>query len=305
VASTETSQGSSNSSWLFVRTNLLEPFPELNRIVPDNGSPSTEVAEEPSGYYGASFPPELYQQLRAFVQTKGWNALLDGVTFRSGDVVVDLGFGDGGNTAQLARDLREHRVDCLVYGVELSPEMVRKAQESYSRVDNPNLVLIEGAAQEAGGILKPLLAPVGSERPARLITSVISNYTLHWVRDPEDPAKFLLKEMFCSLNPLQPIGGEQRHFCAHRDAFKELFEAGYCVIREDERWQRYFNVGIGDYAEQGEWRHPPLITEDGITEALSAAGYSGTAALHEDAREFPNVDLLKAWVKTMIRPFMN
>lgn len=303
MAPTETSStiASSDNSWRFVATDLTTPFSALTLTTPYNGGPSAELAHEPRGYYGASFPPELYQELRVFVQTKGWNTLLDGVTFRSGDAVVELGFGDGGNTAQLARDLREHQVDCMVYGVELSSDMVSTAQERYPRADNPNLILVEGAAQVAGSILQPHL----HEQGARPITLVISNYTLHWVRDPGDPAKFLLKEMFCSINPLQPIGGEQRHFCAHRDAFQELFEAGYCVIRENERWQRYFKVGPGDYAEHGEWRHPPLITEDGINDALSAAGYSGTATLHEDVREFPSVDLLKAWVKTMIRPFMN
>jgi hypothetical protein len=170
----------------------------------------------------------------------------------------------------------------MVYGLELSPDMVSQALASYPKKDNPNLVLIEGAAQQAGDILQPLLAPAGSEQTARPIRLVISNYTLHWVREPEHSAKFLLKQMFCALNPLQPIGGEQRHFCAHKDAFKELFEAGYRLIREDRRWDSYFQIRAGDHSEQGEWRHPPLITEDGIIEALTAAGYSGTPTLHED-----------------------
>jgi trans-aconitate methyltransferase len=101
------------------------------------------------------------------------------------------------------------------------------------------------------------------------------------------------------------LGGEQRHFCAHRDAFKELFEAGYAVIRENSQWGEHFQIKKGDYVENNEWRHPPLITKDGIEVALRDAGYSGTATLQTDEREFPSVDLLKDWVKTMIRPFMN
>jgi trans-aconitate methyltransferase len=37
---------------------------------------------------------------------------------------------------------------------------------------------------------------------------------------------------------------------------------------------------------------------------MEAAGYQGTAELHTDERIFPNAEILKEWVKTMIRPFM-
>jgi hypothetical protein len=111
--------------------------------------------------------------------------------------------------------------------------------------------------------------------------------------------------MFRSLNPLQLVGGEQRHFCAHQEAFKELFQAGYDVIRENARWKKFFQIQAGDYVEHDEWRHPPLVSKEGIEKALRGARYEGEATLHTDAREFPNVALLKAWVATMIRPFMN
>ena len=255
--------------------------------------------------YATSFPPELYQKLRVFVQTKGWNTLLDGVTIRRGEQIVDLGFGDGGNTQQLATDLRVAALDCLVFGVEKDPKMFHSAQESYPRSANPNLILLHGSAENAGTVLRNHMVEEDAELSSAPITRVVSNYTLHWVRDPADPTQFLHAQMFRYLNPLQPIGGEQRHFCAHQDAFKELFDAGYDIIREDAKWQNYFQVQDGDYVENNEWRHPPLVTKEGIEEALRSAGYAGEATLHVDAREFPNVALLKAWVKTMIRPFMN
>lgn len=292
--------------WRFTPRHKEAPFagasiPRSAEVVQS----SEPVGSQNSNYYATSFPPELYERLRIFVQAKGWNTLLDGVTFQSGERIVDVGFGDGGNTHQLASDLRAHGINCVVFGVEKASEMVQRAQESYPRSENPNLFFFEGMAEDAGGVIRNHLNREGHVLLDAPITRVISNYSLHWVRDPANPARFLHKQMFCSLNPLQPIGGEQRHFCAHEDAFKELFKSGYDVIKEDPQWHEYFQVQKGDYAENNEWRHPPLVSKQGIEEALSSAGYTGTATLHIDEREFPSVDLLKAWVKTMIRPFMN
>ena len=255
--------------------------------------------------YATSFPPDLYERLQVFVQTKGWNTLLDGITIQRGEQIVDLGFGDGGNTQQLAADLRAAGLACLVFGVEKDPKMVQSALKSFPRSAHPNLILLNGSAEEAGAVLRNHMIEKDGALSITPITRVISNYALHWVRDPADPTKFLHGQMFRSLNPLQPIGGEQRHFCAHKDAFRQLFEAGYVVIREDARWQDYFKIRHGDYVENNEWRHPPLVTKEGIEKALRSAGYAGEATLHVDEREFPNVALLKAWVITMIRPFIS
>jgi len=297
MVNTETSHPGQNN-WRFTPT----PFPAAPAPLASETAHSSTPGHEQSTYYGTSFPPDLYEKLRAFVQTKGWNTLLDGVTFRSGDRVVDLGFGDGGNTKQLAMDLREHRVDCVVFGVEKDLNMVQRAQKSYPRGENPNLIFINGGAEEAGPVLLNHLTQEESDSAVTPITRVISNYALHWVRDPEDPTKFLHREMFRSLNPLQPIGGEQRHFCAHRDAFKELFEAGYAVIRENSQWGEHFQIKKGDHVENNEWRHPPLITKDGIEGALRDAGYSGTATLQTVSERGPSKGLGKDDDPTVYEP---
>ncbi len=296
---------SESGAWRFAPKVITAPFSAAETPQGYRAAQQQEALIRQNEYYGTSFPPALYAKLRAFVQTKGWNDLLDGVTFRSGDRIADLGFGDGGNTAQLAKDLRENGLDCRIFGVEKDPNMVKAAREAYPESENRNLIFIEGAAEQAGGFLGEHLRREDQKLVAGSIRWVISNYTLHWVRDPKAPMNFLHQAMFSSLNPLQPIGGHQRHLCAHEHAFKELFEAGYTVIKRDSKWAKYFELKEGDYAEKGEWRHPPLITEQGILRDLDLSGYSGSAELRVDERVFPSVDLLKAWVKTMIRPFMN
>ncbi len=301
----QSSPGESSSFRFRARPNV-SPLASLNTS-PITGSaersPESSVAR--GGDYATSFNPELYRELRRYVQAEGWNTLLDGVTFRSGDLIVDLGFGDGGNTALLAQDLRESGADCRVFGIEKSGEMVLSARRAFPQDQNPNLTLLEGAAERAGEILDQHLGRQEDKAARDRVTHVISNYTLHWVRDPSVPTRFLHEEMLRSLNPLQPIGGTQRHFCAHQDAFKELFEAGYVVIRNNPAWRSFFQASGTDYSEDGEWRHPPLVTQEGILRALDAAGYSGTAELHTDQRAFPNVEVLKDWVQVMIRPFMS
>lgn len=295
---------SEGNTFQFRGKSAISPLATLTNAPATAKVTNEQAAVGQPGEYATTFNPEPYRELRRYVQSQGWNVLLDGVTFHTGDTVVDLGFGDGGNTALLAKDLREHGVNCRVFGIEKSAEMVASARTSYAQNEHPNLILLEGSAEHAGTVLTPHLMQGKIEERLPSLTHVISNYTLHWVRDSQDPSKFLHEEMFRSLNPLQPIGGVQRHFCAHRDAFKELFEAGYNVIRRDSTWKEFFELSGADYSENGEWRHPSLVTRDGILEALSAAGYTGTAELHTDERIFPNAEILKEWVKTMIRPFM-
>jgi SAM-dependent methyltransferase len=242
----------------------------------------------------------MYAELRRYVQSLGWNAMLAGRVFQSGETILDLGFGDGGNAAALAHQLRE--TGCSVFGIDKSIEMVASAQALYPHSNYPNLFLLLGSAERAGEALIEYSATNGREPPR--ISLVVSNYTLHWLRDPTDPRRFLHKELFQSLNPLQDCGGEHLHFCAHRDAFQELFEAGYRVMRESLAWDQYLRPRDGDYSENGEWRHPPLITSEEIQSALRAGGYSGTVEQRNDARVFPSWEALEAWVGAMIRPFM-
>jgi trans-aconitate methyltransferase len=294
-----------NNSWKFRPVHQqLTAFADLPpRFDMHEHSLQQNESEE---YYGASFPADAYAQLRRYVQTEGWNTLLTEVTFKSGINVVDLGFGDGGNTAQLASYLSAAGLIYNIFGIDLSDEMVESANAKYPKSEYPNLIFAHGKAEEAGSILDPLIRGQGLNDEQASIDLVLSNYTLHWVRDHKEPTKFLHKEMFRQLNPLQPIGGQQRHFCAHEDAFSELFDAGYELIKKDRRWGPYFIVGDKDYTQNGEWRHPPLITKEAMQRALEDSGYQWTTMeVKEEEREFPSKLWLKEWVKTMIRPFMN
>lgn len=293
------------SAFHFRATPNVSPLAGLNDLAAGSLERGPKAGAAQPGDYATSFNPEMYRELRRYVQTEGWNALLSGVTFRSGDVIVDLGFGDGGNTSLLAKDLREGGVGCCVLGIEKSSDMVTSARNAYPQETNPNLTLIEGSADRAGAVLNEHFQRQLGRSATAAVTHVISNYTLHWVRDAAVPTHFLHEEMLRSINPLQPIGGFQRHFCAHQDAFKELFEAGYAIIRSNPAWREFFRPSGPDHSEDGEWRHPPLVTQRGILQALHAAGYAGTAELHTDHRIFPSGDILKDWVRTMIRPFMS
>jgi SAM-dependent methyltransferase len=277
-------------TYRFEPRHPTDPFSELGV--------STSPAR--SGAEGLTFNPERYAALRSYVQTLGWNTLLKGRVFRAGESILDLGFGDGGNAAALAQQLQP--LQCTVFGVEKSPQMVAHARASYAQSEHPNLHLLCGPAESAGEVLAHYAAEAGLELSK--VSLVVSNYTLHWLRDPSNPRRFLHEEMFRSLNSVQEVGGEQLHFCAHADAFKELFEAGYNVMRESSSWRDLLIPREGEHSDSGEWRHPPLITQEGIEAALTGGGYEATVELLIEERAFPNWDILKEWVGAMIRPFM-
>lgn len=241
---------------------------------------------------GLSFDPERYRELNLLVQSEGWTVLTETIDFGARSCVVDLGSGHGGNTAALAQRLASSAG--RVIGIEASEAMVGAA-----RTHHPHVVFLEGRAETADGALKAYEQVHGETLPA--ITHVVSNYTLHWVRDPAHPDRFLHGEMFRRLNRRQEMGGEQHHFCAETEAFSELFKAGYDLIAGDARWRERFPAD-----ERGSpWRHPRLVDEGEISKAFTEAGYEGTVERRTDERIFRSAAELTGWAGAMIRPFMD
>lgn len=248
---------------------------------------------------GITFDPKRYEALNAQVQGKGWLEILKGCDIPEGQggssfVVVDLGSGHGANTAALAKAHQDANV--RVYGIDFSQEMVRHAQSRFPNDQYPNLRFLAGSAVEADRAFASSFNVSGGFAPA--VNTIVSNYTLHWVARQLD-------ETFRACNRLQPIAGEMHHFCGEQGTFAELFKSGYATIRENPRWSNLFLPQEGDHTEQGEWRHSRLISEPEMRAALDQAGYRAwELRICEDKRVFESVDELKAWVGSMIRPFM-
>ena len=251
---------------------------------------------------GTTFDPEAYAALNAYVQKRGWERVLSSVATIPADArILDLGFGHGGNTAELARSVQGN--GGVVFGIEASEAMVDTARRNYPAATHPNLKFLNGRAEEAADAVRAYCTLNGTSQPSFDI--VLSNYTLHWVRDPSTPSHFLHEDMFRTLNTLQRLGDRQFHFCAERDAFMELFEAGYSLIRESNDWRECFPLQAGDHSAEGEWRHPPLISSAALSKALERSGYDATIEKYEDERRFDSRASLEGWVGAMIRPFMS
>lgn len=255
-----------------------QPQPADNRLVP-----------------GTTFNAEGYKSVQTNLQQKGFALLLEGVTLPQNSLILDLGSGHGGNTANLAR--RGNERGNRVLGIDISQEMVQLASKEYSSSDYPRLFFTQGSIVGVDAVVTTFFRDRG-ESP-QLASLVLSNYVLHWVADR-------LPEVFRGLNRIQPLNGECHHFCGAEGTFGELFEAGYQVIRESGRWKSYFDPQDSDRRENGEWRHPMLVTKRALSEALLCSGYVRNWIEERiDKRRFDTVAQMSTWVRESIQPFMS
>jgi len=244
---------------------------------------------------GTTFNAEGYKSVQTNLQQKGFALLLEAVTLPKNSLILDLGSGHGGNTANLAR--RGNESGNRVLGIDISQQMVQLASKEYSSSDYPGLFFTQGSIVGVDAVVTTFFR--NREESPQLASLVLSNYVLHWVADR-------LPEVFRGLNRIQPLHGECHHFCGAEGTFRELFEAGYQVIRESDRWKSYFVPRDSDRRENGEWRHPMLVTKTALSEALRCSGYARTWIEERiDERRFDTVAQLSTWVRESIQPFMS
>jgi len=129
---------------------------------------------------GQDWDAAAYAHHAGFVAELG-GAVLDLLAARPGEVVLDLGCGDGVLTTRL-RD-----AGAQVTGLEPDPAMAARARER-------GIAVLEGDAHN----------PFGSE----LYDAIFSNAALHWMRDPSR----VLRHARAALKPGGRLVAEQGGF---------------------------------------------------------------------------------------------
>ncbi|MBN1523230.1 MAG: methyltransferase domain-containing protein [Spirochaetales bacterium] len=121
---------------------------------------------------------------------------------RKGEVVVDLGSGRGNDVLRLAEDVG---ADGFVYGVDASPEMIKKAQETQKKLGVNNAAFLESELEKL-----PLASSTAD--------CVVSNCTINHASDKQavwqeiarilkPGGRFIISDIYAS----QPVPEEYKN----------------------------------------------------------------------------------------------
>lgn len=157
--------------------------------------------------------PEKYHN-SFLAQSKRAHELIAKLSISGDERILDLGCRDGSVTAYIADLVPKGEVT----GIDLSPDMIRFAKESYTSSQYPNLSFIHKDMQD-----------VGFNEDFHV---VFSNAALHRVRDHAS----LLKKIAQSLVP----GGRILVQCGEEGNAKDFFDIAFPMIRK-EPWKKYFS----------------------------------------------------------------
>ncbi len=161
---------------------------------------------------------DLYDGKHAFVSDYG-TSLISLLDPRSHEYILDLGCGSGVLTAQIAEKAKE------VVGMDLSPEMVAKAQKQF-----PLLTFEERNASN-----------FKFERP---FDAIFSNATLHWVTDYRNAAKCMFNNLKAGGRMVVEFGGKHNIEAIVSELRTSLASRGYVRQASLQPW--YF-PSIAEY----------------------------------------------------------
>lgn len=179
---------------------------------------------------------DLYDDKHSFVFQYGEN-VLELLNIKPGERILDLGCGTG----YLAHQIKEH--GALVKGIDASPEMVAKAQESYPDVDFA-------------------VADATDFHFDEQFDAVFSNATLHWVKNADAAIKCVYESLKPGGRFVAEMGGKgnMKHMIAATALVFERY--GLTFPESANPW--YF-PSLGEYASK-----------------LEAQGFRVTFAAHFD-----------------------
>ncbi|HKR24870.1 MAG TPA: methyltransferase domain-containing protein [Allosphingosinicella sp.] len=151
-----------------------------------------------------------YAKNAAFVPALG-DAVLQLLAPQSGELILDVGCGDGALTQKIAA------VGANVIGLDSSPEMVEAA-----RARGIDAFVADAEAMDL-------------ERFGQF-DAVFSNAALHWMLDPDAVATGIFKALKPGGRFVGEMGGEGNLAILRRGLRDELTERGYVMPEQDPAW---------------------------------------------------------------------
>lgn len=161
--------------------------------------------------------PADYARNAAFVPALG-DAVLQMLAPRPGELILDVGCGDGALTQRIAE------AGAKVIGLDSSPEMVEAA-----RARGLDAFVADAEAMDL-------------ERFGQF-DAVFSNAALHWMLDPDAVASGIFRALRRGGRFVGEMGGEGNLASLRRALRDELTARGYEMPEQDPAWY----AGVGDF----------------------------------------------------------
>lgn len=202
-------------------------------------------------------------------QQKWAQELIDKLRLVGNESLLDIGCGDGKNTATLASHLRSGRV----VGIDSSKQMIELAIKNYDPVSQPNLAF---QLMDAGNLIYENEFDV-----------IFSNAALHWVLDHQPVLNGMYRSLKTGGRVLVQMGGK-----GNAKEVIDIFEKIISV----EPWANYFQGFDFPYGFYSPQEYKPWLKQAGFkVERLELVPKE---MVHKNGEQF------KGWVRTTWLPYL-
>jgi len=203
------------------------------------------------------------------VQQKWAQELIEKLGLVGNESLLDIGCGDGKNTATLASHLRSGRV----VGIDSSKDMIGLAVKNYNAVLQPNLTF--------------QLMDAGNLRFQNEFDIIFSNAALHWVLDHQPVLKGIYRSLKTGGRVLVQMGGKGNA--------KEVIDVFENIISV-EPWAYYFQGFDFPYGFYSPREYKTWLQQAGFE--VERCELVPKQMIHKNGEEF------KGWVRTTWLPYL-
>ena len=201
-------------------------------------------------------------------QQKWARELIEKISLKGTENVLDLGCGDGKVTADIAKIVSEGSI----IGVDNSTEMIKLAKDRHSEVIYPNLKFQQMDAVNLNF--------------NDCFDLIFSNAVLHWVTDQKPVIKGMFKSLKQGGRVLIQMGGKG-NAAGIVDVLSEL--------TSEKKWNSYFNGFNFPFYFPGTNEYEALLLDCGFK--------LNRIELIPKKKDHAGIEALKGWIRTTWLPF--
>ena len=201
-------------------------------------------------------------------QQKWARELIEKISLKGTEKVLDIGCGDGKVTAEISKLVRKGSI----IGVDNSAEMIKLAKDRHSEAIYPNLSFQEMDAVNLNF----------NDR----FDLIFSNAVLHWVKDHKAVIKGMFKSLKHGGRVILQMGGKG-NAAGIVDVLSEL--------QIEKKWHSYFNEFNFPFYFPGTNEYKTLLLDYGFT--------LNRIELIPKNMEHAGIEALKGWIRTTWLPY--